>query len=67
MLIGRCFSMPSRIVFGDAGRMGKIVGASPALKTHVLSGGFQPDLVAFLNSVPQGLSSPTFVSKKFAR
>jgi hypothetical protein len=53
---------------GAAGRMGKIVATSPALKSSTaIQGGFKADMNAMLTSVPTGLGRPMFVSKKMVR
>jgi hypothetical protein len=52
---------------GAAGRMGKIVTSSPALKSTAIQGGFKADMNAINTSVPAGLGRPMFVAKKMIR
>ena len=51
-------------MFGDAGKMGKVVTTSPNLSGGKIQGGFKGDMNAMLKLTPDGLSKPFFVSKK---
>lgn len=50
---------------GATAKMGKVVAASPAFVSPVMKSGFQADLGAMLRKVPEGLSGPSNILKKF--
>lgn len=55
------------LVFGDAGRMGKVLTGSPELATPTMQGGFQGDINAVLKLSPEGINGPFSILKKYVR
>jgi hypothetical protein len=56
------------LVFGDAGRMGKVLTGSPALASPTMQGGFKGDINAMLKLSPgEGISGPYGILKKYVR
>jgi hypothetical protein len=54
-------------IVGDAAKMGHVVGTPAALIKPVMQGGFKADLGAMLKVIPEGISGPNAVLKKFIR
>ena len=54
-------------VFGDAGKMGKVMGSAPSLMSPKMVGGFKADINAMLQVSPGGISAPCSVLKKVVR
>jgi len=52
-------------VFGDAGKMGKVMGSAPSLMSPKMVGGFKADINAMLQVSPGGISAPYSQSWRF--
>mmetsp|Transcript_3784 Transcript_3784/g.10018 ORF Transcript_3784/g.10018 Transcript_3784/m.10018 type:complete len:95 (-) Transcript_3784:265-549(-) len=50
--------------FGDASKMGKVLGTAPAAEAGVMQGSFRGDINSFLQITPSGLGQPRHILTK---